>query len=222
MNNFIKSFLAGAVFCSAFFSVIYSPVNAEVFFVEDQNDRFTLSFPDLWKQMGNQKPDDKLTVVAPGVNEHATCRVRVNSDRRFVIFPDKYNGNIQKVEFSREFWDNYLSAYNDVNVDFFEDESGFGCDHASMVEASYETTEGAIVRKSGIMFVSLYHDQLYVIECSSEESLYKKYRQTFLGIIKSVNFDKVTHEHKSGYYRSFMNDGDVVIQGPKSNDIYKF
>lgn len=222
MNSFIKSFLVGAILCSAAFSVTSSPARAEIFFVEDQDDRFSVSFPDLWKKVSNQKPDDKLTIIAPGVNDHAGCRVRVRGDRRFVIFPDKFNDDIQKVAFSREFWDDYLGEYNDIEVEFFKDEAGLGFGHASMIDASYETTGGPIVRKRGIMFASLYHDQLYVVECSSEESLHSKWRRSFLGVIKSVDFGKVTHENKSGHYRPFMGDGPVEVQGPKSNDIYKF
>ncbi len=220
MHSLLKSFLVGAVFCSIAFSPSMS--KAETFFVEDQDNRFTVSFPDLWKKVGNQKPDDKLTVVGQGENNFAICRVRVREDRRFVIFPSKFDDAIQRTSFSREFWNNYLGEYNDVDVTYFKDEVGLGFGYASMVEASYETAEGAIVKKRGLMLASLYHDQLYVIDCSSEASVYGKWKPAFMGITKSIDFDKVINEHKNGHYRDFMDDPEVEVRGPKVFDTHKF
>ncbi len=220
MHSLLKSFLVGAVFCSMAFST--SSVSANIFFIEDQDNRFTVSFPDLWKKVGNQKPDDRLTMLGQGENDFAICRVRVREDRRFVIYPDKFNDEIQRTSFSREFWNDYLGDYNDVTVDSFKDDSGLSIGAASMVEASYETAQGAIVKKRGLIFASLYHDQLYVVDCSSEESLYEKWRPAFLSIVKSVEFDKVTSKKKSGHYRDFMDDPAVEVRGPKALDTTKF
>ncbi len=220
MHSLFKPFLIGAVFLSVAFSP--SLTKANIFFVEDQDNRFTVSFPDLWKKVGNQKPDDRLTMLGQGENDFALCRVRVREDKRFVIYPSKFDDEIQRVSFSREFWNDYLGDYNEVSVDAFKDDAGLGFGTASMVEASYETAQGAIVRKRGLMFASLYHDQLYVIDCSSEESLYEKWRPSFLSIVKSMEFDKVTSEHKTGHYRDFMSDRAVEVQGPKSLDVTKF
>lgn len=218
MHSFFKSFLVGAAFCS----MAISSAQAEVFFIEDQNDRFTVTFPDLWKKIGNQKTDDKLTVVGPGVNDFANCRVRVRSDRRYVIFPNKFGSAIQKVSFSKDFWNNYLGEYDDVSVDVFKDEAGLGRGHASMVEVSYDTAEGPLVRKRGIMFASLYYDQLYIVDCSAEASVYSKWRDAFLGIVKSVDFKKMQFEKSSGHYRDFQEDDPVEVVGPRELDVYKF
>ncbi|PCJ99897.1 MAG: hypothetical protein COA45_03530 [Zetaproteobacteria bacterium] len=218
MHSFLKSFLVGAAFCS----MALSSAQAEVFFIEDQNDRFTVTFPDLWKKIGNQKTDDKLTVVGPGSNDFANCRVRVRGDRRYVIFPNKFGSAIQKVSFSKEFWNNYLGEYDDVSVDVFKDEAALGLGHASMVEVSYETAEGPLVHKRGIMFATLYYDQVYIVDCSSEASVYSKWRSEFLGIVKSVDFKKMQFEKSSGHYRDFQDDKPVEVTGPRELDVYKF
>ncbi len=220
MRLFIKSFLVGAALCSMVIPSV--SVQASIFFIEDKDDRFTISFPDLWKKVGNQKPDDKLTFTGPGQYDFAGCRVRVNKDRRFVIYPSKFDDEIQRTAVSDEFWDDYLSAYNDVTISRFSDNAGLGFGHASFVEASYETAEGAAVKKRGLMFASLYHDQLYVVDCASEQSVYHKWRPTFLSIVKSVDFGKVTSERKNGHYRGFMDDAPVEVNGPKPFDKYKF
>ena len=217
MPSILKSFLIGAVFCS--FSV--ATANADVFQVEDQDDRFSVTFPDTWDRVDNQKSDDKLTVLAQGEYEFAGCRVRVREDRRFVIYPKSYDDSIQRVEFSREFWNNYLGEYNAVVVDDFRDNAGLSVGHASMIEASYETAEGSIVRKRGLMFASLYHDQLYIVDCAAEKSVYDKWRPSFLSIVKSLEFAPVTHHHPTGNYRDFSADDPVEITGPKELDAYK-
>jgi len=220
MHFSLKSFLVGAILFSAALSPSISKAN--MVFIEDQDDRFSISFPDTWKKVGNQKPDDKLTMLGQGENDFAVCRVRVRKDRRFVIYPSKFDSDIQQTSFSRDFWNDYLGDYNDVSVDVFRDEVGLGFGTASMVEASYETAEGAIVKKRGIMFASLYHDQLYVVDCSSEESVYPKRRTTFMSIIKSTDFTPVTSGRKNGYYRDFTGDAEVKVNGHKEFDAYKF
>lgn len=218
MHSFFKSILIGASLCT----MAASTAKAEVFFYEDQDDGYTISFPDTWATVDNQKPDDKLTIAAPGAYDYAGCRVRVREDRRFVIYPGKFDSDVQKVAYSRDFWNTYLGEYNNIVVDSFKDGSGLGLGYASMAEASYETAEGAIVRKRGVMFASLYHDHLYVVDCSSEESVYEKWRPAFLSVVKSVDFEAVRHRDKSGFYRAFEHDAQVVIEGPKELDVYKF
>ncbi len=220
MHSVLKLFFVAIIFSLSTFLPFEAKAN--IFFIEDQDARFTISFPDLWEKAGNQKPDDRLTMLGRGENDFAVCRVRVRSDRRFVIYPDKFNKEIQRTSFSRDFWNDYLGDYNDVNIEFFKDDSGLSFGAASMIEASYETAQGPIVRKKGIVFASLYHDQIYIVDCSSEESLYSKWRPEFLSIIKSIEFGKVTNSRKSGYYRNFMNDPEVEVIGPKALDNMKF
>lgn len=218
MKFLVKSLLVGAAFCC----MAVSAAKAEIFVVEDQNDRFSLSFPDLWEMSGNQKADDKLTVVAPGQNDLASCRVRVREDRRFVIYPSEFSKEVQHVAFSRDFWNDYLSEYDDVTVDFFKDDAGVGRGFASMVEASYTTAESAIAHKRGLMFAALYNDRVYVVECSAEKSSYQKWRADFMGVVKSVDFTKTIHETTNGHYRNLNGDAPVIIQGKEPSGTYKF
>ncbi len=210
------------LFVSACCLTMSLSAHAEIFFYEDQDDRFTISFPDTWAVINNQKADDKLTIAGPGVNDHAICKVRVRSDRRFVIYPPKFDSDIQKIAYSHEFWKDYLGDYNEVVVDTFKDEAGLGLGFASMAEASFETAEGQIVRKRGVMFASLYHDQMYAVDCSAEASVYKKWRPAFLNVVKSIDFKNVRHVSPSGHYRAFLNDKPVEVLGPEELDSYKF
>ncbi|MBK9585225.1 MAG: hypothetical protein KA099_10745 [Alphaproteobacteria bacterium] len=218
--HFVKrSFFLAAVFC--FIGI--NSAKAEVFFIEDQVNRFSISFPDLWIRINNQKPDDELTIAGPGEPDFAMCRVRVREDRRFLIYPRKFADSIQKVGYSRDFWNKYLGEYDDVYVDDFREPTGLGKGFGSFTEATYTTAEGTIMRKRGLMFASLYHDKAYIVDCSAEESVYEKWRPAFMGVVKSVDFEKVVHELPSGNYRNFMADPQVVINGgPKKVDVYRY
>jgi len=218
MNSIFKKFLIGAFVCTFSFSA----AQAEIFVIEDQNDRFSITFPDSWDTINNQKSDDKITIAAPGQYDFATCRMRVRKDGRFKIFPAQFDDTIQKLAYSREFWDDYLGDYNDINIDAFKDEAGLGLGHASMVEVAFETSDATVVRKRGLMFATLYHDTAYIIDCSAEESAFMKWRPDFLSIVKSVDFVPVRDRYSSGHYRNFPADEELVIEGPYEMDVYKF
>jgi len=89
---------------------------AEVFVFGNQQDRVGVSYPDTWMRIHNQKPDDVLTVVAPGDGEFATCRVRVREDRRHLIYPPHLSAEVQRVAYSKEFWFDYMGEYDDSYI----------------------------------------------------------------------------------------------------------
>lgn len=221
MKSFMKTLLCGAV-VGAFALSAPITANAEIFYVEDQGNRFSISFPDTWAKTSNQKPDDKLTIAAQGENEFVECRVRVRNEERYLIYPDKLAAQVQRQYVSQDFWKLYLGEYNEVEVNAFKDDSGLGAGHASMVEASYETADSTIVRKKALMFASSYGSNIYVVECSSEETVYDKWRQPFLSIVKSVDFDPVSHPDREGHYRDFTGEKEQIeIEGPRELDAYK-
>lgn len=223
MNSFVKSLLLGAtVGVLSLGSLIPSQAQAEIFVVEDQENRFSVSFPDTWAEISNQKPDDKLTIAAQGTNEFVECRVRVRNEERYLVYPEKLAAEVQRQYISRDFWDLYLGEYDEVDVLAFKDDSGLGYGHASMVEAAYETAGGKIIRKKGLMFASVYGSNLYILECSSEASVYDKWRRPFLAIVKSIDFERVSHPERQGYYRDFKGeDEEVEVLGPQELDEYK-
>ncbi len=220
MNSLFKSLLVGAIVGISALSSFSFDAKAEVFVVEDQDDRFTVSFPDTWAEVVNQKSDDKLTIAAQGANEFVECRVRVRNEERYLVYPETLAAEVQRQYISRDFWDHYLGEYDAVDVISFKDDSGLGHGHASMVEAAYETAGGKIIRKRGLMFASVYGSNLYILECSSEATVYDKWRPAFLGIVKSIDFHRVSHPQRQGHYRDFK-DEQVEIVGPRELDEYK-
>ena len=83
-----------------------------------------------------------------------------------------------------------------------------------MAVVSYDTTRGAKLRKRAIGFASYYRNKIYTVEWSAEESVYHKWHNAFLGVIKSVDFHDGTNFAFSGYYRDFINDTTLKVRGP--------
>ncbi|MDH5722356.1 MAG: hypothetical protein OEY94_03425 [Alphaproteobacteria bacterium] len=219
MHFIIKICLTAAVFMT----LAFSNANAEIFYIEDQDGRFSVSFPDLWRITSNMKPDDQLTVVGPGENNLAVCRVRVREEGRFKIYPQtEYADEIQKLAVSRDFWDSYLGQYDNYVIEAMKDEKGVGRGYASMVEATYRTNEGVVADKHGLMFASLYGDRVYIVECSAQEKHFENWRNAFMGIVKSVDFEKAFGGEQQGHYRDFTDDDSVRIQSDDHNGVYKF
>lgn len=217
MFSKVKSFVLGAAVCLTFIPT----AQAEVFYIEDKDDLFSISFPDSWAIINNQKADDKLTIAGPGPNEFATCRVRVRSDRRFAIYPYDLETDVQKLAYSYEFWTTYLGEYNDVQITTFRDEAGLGNGFASMAEASFETAEGPIVKKKAVMFASVYRNQMFAVECSAEETVYYKWKPAFLSIVKSLDFTDKRQKTPQGSYRGFLGDEPTNVLGPTELENYK-
>ncbi|MFP4313944.1 MAG: hypothetical protein ACLFR0_06430 [Alphaproteobacteria bacterium] len=191
---------------------------ADVFYWEDAQTHLSFTYPDRWDVRHNQRPDDIYSVAAPGANNHAICRLRVREDNRYAIYPEYMANSIQRVAYSNQFWDEYLAEYNDVHVHRVYDDAGLGRGFASFAEASYTTALGPKMEKRGIMFASLYNNKAYIVECSAEKHAYPKWHNSFLSLVKSVDFRKEINEAKNGYYRNFYGES-LVIKGAKDIDV---
>ena len=187
---------------------------ADVFVWRDPASKMTVSYADTWRQINNQNPNDVLTIRAPGENEFAECKVNIADEGRFKIYPVQYSGAIQRLNVSKDYWEQYLAQYNDIVVHEGMDNNGLGRGFASMASVSYETTKGAKMKKRALGFASHYRNKIYTVECSAEQSAYHKWHNAFLNVIKSVDFHKGTNFAIPGYYRNFLGDKTLKVRGP--------
>lgn len=179
---------------------------ADIFVWQDAKSGVSLSFPDTWEIVNNADADDVVRIAAPGREDEAGCRIRARSDRRFVIYPPRYDDSVQKVAYGRDFWSHFLTEeYNDPTIEIFGEPAGLGRGYGSYALASY-TVPGRDSDSSrrGISFVSLYRDTAYIAECSALKGAYEKWNPVFRSIIKSVDFRKAVHELPTGHYRNFL------------------
>src|SRR5688572_19976009 len=102
------------------------PAKAEIFQWGFPKVTLSMTFPDSWYRTAGQQPGDVLTVVAPGDNDLASCRLRVSEDRRTVIYPREFASAVQHVNYSRAYWDQYIGQYGAGVLNAYADDAGLG------------------------------------------------------------------------------------------------
>ncbi len=217
------SFPVKSITLAAFLMTLAIPqAKADIFVWRDPDSKLTLSYPDTWRQVHNQKPDDVVTIAAPGDNDFATCRVRVSEDRRFVIYPRHFAGELQRVNYSRDFWENYVGEFSGAEINGVWDNAGLGDGFASFADVSFVSSTGPKMQKRGLMFATVYNDKAYIAECSSETGSYANWYKPFLSFVKSVDFRDEYVANPNGEYRDFYSDKPLRIRGRKDTDLYTY
>lgn len=197
---------------------------ADYFVWQNQDKDVEMSFPDRWGIVSNLDYDEVIRVAAPviqGQASHAECRLRVRDDERFKIYPVSNSDEIQREYFGIEFWNNYTTEFEAANINEVRNNAGLGRGFASFADFSFRPNVGPNMIRRGIAFVSLYQGQVHIFECSAEENSYNAWYPTFMGILKSVDFDRTLPAFKQGGYRNFYK-GSTIIHGRRSIDDYVF
>lgn len=202
------------VTCSAEFA------RADYYVWRDEATGVSISFPDTWRMVSNADPDDVITIMAPAGRGNAQCRVRTHEDGRYKIYPPRYDWAIQKIDFSFDFWTRYLGEYNDAQIFNVQNGAGLGRGYAGYAVAAYKSpVPGPYMNRQGLMFATLYHDDVYVLECSSHEDAFADWKGAFLSIAKSIDFRKTHHQLLTGHYRDFMKDPRITFPAAKGEGV---
>jgi hypothetical protein len=210
-------FLLLTTVCAVF---VANAAKAEVYQWGNPGISLTVTFPDTWRRVGNQQPDDVMTIAAPGDFDYATCRLRVNNDRRFVIYPRAYAAAVQHKNFSHDFWEGYSGQYRSAQINQVVDDAGLGQGFGSWADISFVAPSGPKVQMRGIMFAANYNDNTYVFECSSEASTFGKWFDPFSAVLNSIDMRPEYTTKVNGHYRDFQNDGKWKIHGQREIDLF--
>lgn len=211
MNFFSTGALrTGLLACCATLALIL-PAKADYAVWTDNETGLKVSFPDTWKQINNQQPDDVITLSLPSNGDEAVCRVRAREDRRFVIYPNRYRDEVRDINFATDYWKEYTSAYDNVTMVRQQNEAGLGQGFASMTLVSFTTppTEPE-AQKAGLMAVTNYGDKVYIAECTSKAEMYPDYHVPFLSFFKTISFKPAYSVTKVGNYRNFLKDWGTI------------
>jgi len=192
---------------------------AEIVHWQDPDTGVYLNYPDRWARVHNQKPDEILSVAAPGIGDFAGCRLRVRQDDRFLIYPREYAGNIQRTSYETAFWNDYLREHDEAGITSYS-HGGFGRGFGSVIEAGYRSAVGSKIWKRALIAAAPYYDKVYILECSAAVDAYPKWTVGFTNILRSVDFEKIIHDHPNGEYRRFTGDGELRIHGRKPKHLY--
>ena len=186
--------------------VISPAAYADYYVWKDAETGISASFPDTWKMDLNQLPDTVLTIVGPDHETVPVCRLRVRRDGRFKLYPVQFESDVQKVAYSREFWENYLlEQYNDVKMTGSYDQSGLGRSFASHTLFNFigEPVTAEQFRQ-GVGFASHYYDRVFIAECTANHPGYTEWVPHFMNFFKSIDYKKVYNEYLPGHYREFI------------------
>lgn len=218
MRNILKTLLAACVL-----SVAAHEARADYYVWRDAVTGLSLSFPDDWRMVSNADPDDVVTIMPPSGRGHAECRVRVRADGRYKVYPPRFDWAIQKVDFSFDFWGRYLGEYDDAEILSVQNGAGLGRGFAGYAVATYKSpVPGPYMNRQGLMFATLYHDNVYILECSAHEDAFTDWKGPFLSIAKSVDFRKAQTQITSGHYRNFLDDPHIIFKDMDGHTIESY
>lgn len=191
-------------------AVCVTQASAHIFVIGDQDDGFTVAFPEEWTPVTNQKPDDKLTIAAPGGDDVASCRVRVREDRRFMTYPPSAAATIQNAAYGKDFWSTYLNEYDRPALSSVTTGARMGQVPATQASAFYVTPREGI-EKQAVMNAALYNGRAYIVECAAEADSFSRFSGAFTDIMNSLNPTKVGNGLRQSYYSDFTNDPMLII-----------
>lgn len=188
---------------------------------DDAESGITVSFPDTWRVSNNVQPDDVFTVAPPAAEGYAVCRIRVQDDRRFMMYPPKLSEEIQLVKYSTEYWEEYLNGFANPTIHIMRDNASLGKGVAGYVLASFDRDNpGPMMRRKAMIFATSYYDHLYILECSAAEHAFDRWRLSFLSLAKSVDFKKTHHELITGEYEDVLDDGLFAVHGYEAQGFF--
>ncbi|AGH97705.1 hypothetical protein [Micavibrio aeruginosavorus] len=190
---------------------------ADYFVWQDAETGLSVTFPDTWKTVSSNQPDEILTLMAPAPGDFAVCRIRTNEDRRFVVFPPRMASDVQKISYSTGFWDTYLADYDDVELYGVLDNTGLGRGFGSFAVADFKSDfVGPYMGRRAIASAALYNDRAYVMDCSTREGVFAQWQPLFMSVMGSVDFKKTHDEVITGNYRNFLKDPQMQFKLPGS------
>lgn len=170
---------------------------------QDADYKFTMAFPDGWKEQGGLAADDRIKILAPG-NDGAQCSIFAKRDNRFTIYPRDYLTDVVAQEIQWNFWEQAVANYDDLYF-YYDNYGGLGASDARYTLVDYidKTTEPG-VRKRAWVTATIYGDMDVMVHCSSTIESFEKHAADFGQITQSVQFAPQYTRNIRGYYRDFL------------------
>lgn len=217
MRHFFVSFCLLAVITL----VALSSARAEYFVWQDPKTGASLTFPDTWRMINNQKPDDLVTLIGPSNTDRPICRLRARQDGRYTVYPLEFSRDVQHFAYSQDFWSDYVGEYNDVLYDYFKDDANLGQAFASMTVVTFtNATPREKAQRMGQLLAGVYHDTAYILDCSSSRASFAAWQPDFAAIGKSVQLRPVMTANPQGYYpHAFLRRGYTPVRAVTAPEI---
>ncbi len=198
-----------------------SLADASVYVWQSKDQDFQFSVPDTWKMSHNQSADDMVTFIGPDIKSYPECIAKKRIDGRFLNYPYYLMDEVQKVHFSKKFWDEYVGIYDDAEITFIG-QGGLGQATASFIHTEFTPAAGIEMRRKAIAFVTISKDNVYIMECSAEAGAFDRWRMPFFSVMKSAMFKDIHTNNINGHYRPAQDDADIIIRGRRDIDDFRY
>lgn len=196
MTRFLTLFAVLAAFWSG-------QAMAHYYAWSDIEHRFTVSFPDLWKDQGGLPKDGRIRVLAPGA-DGASCLVFARRDGRFTIYPRDYLVDVVAQEIQWDYWDQAVANYDELYY-YYDNFGALGAGDARYTLVEYiDRTTYPGVRKRAIVYATIYADLHMMVHCSAPIETFHTHADDFGQIVSSIKFQPRFTPNERGYYRDFM------------------
>lgn len=172
---------------------------------------FSLKFPDHWKMQGGLVPEQEIRVLSP--QSQAQCAFEASQDRRFLVYPRRFDKEILSNEFNWDYWEDVTSIYED-RFFHFDKIGSLGRGDARYTVVDYITNDENAQAKRELIYASIYGDMYFVARCVTDQHLYDDFADTFMGMIGSIDFEPAYSAYRNGYYRDFLGNGYKKPQEP--------
>ena len=193
---------------------------AEIYYWQDPLSKVAVTVPDTWHQVHNQKPDDVVTFIGPtktaGAEDFAQCRLRVNRDARYVMYPPRYGSQIRDAALGLDFWEDYVGQYPEGHLDTVSPkDGGLGLGFASDAFMTFVSDMAPRTQRRGIAIASIYRDKAYIFECSAEAEAFKDWYPEFMQVLQTVTLRNEYSQFPGGYYRKLHDVTPMRIMNGK-------
>lgn len=192
---------------------VINPAHAEVFVWKNAEFGIDFVFPDLWREQLNGNPDILLDILAPQGRDMARCKISAKEDKRYIMYPQKYNKRVNSIVFDMVGVRDHYIEKDTVSVLKRDDYAAIGKADAVYAEVLFVDHSRAMpVQMQSFMFATLYGDMNFVFECEAVAQNFEYWRPVFINMAKSVDFPLWQDIHPHGLYPyNFTEEGDILL-----------
>lgn len=192
---------------------VQKSANAEVFVWKDDEFEIDLVYPDLWREQLNGNPDVRIEILAPQAQDLARCKVYAKEDKRYMMYPQKYNKRVNSIVFDMDGVRQHYIEKDTLSVIKRDDYAGIGKADAVFAEVRFvDHSRPVAIPMQGIMFATLYGDLNFVFECEAVAKNFEYWRPVFMNMAKSIDFPLWQDVHPHGLYPyNITEEGDILL-----------
>lgn len=191
---------------------VLAPVTASatVHIYSNPQFQYSFSYPDSWvPQTEPGGLPHVFKIVADEGRGTGFCQITSQKDRRFLIYPAKYQADIVQRELGPEFWMTWLAEDTEVNYLDVTERAGLGNGNATAIVADYVRPDGK--QERAMLAATIHGGVKYVAHCGAAPWDFARLEKQFHSIIATMRMKAAYTPFPNGFYRDFTADRPIVF-----------